>query len=83
MKSETVPKSEEFTQAVQSSNRDDVLAFCNEKSAKVKGDEGETWKFLSMMFSQDAKRELINHLGFEDVLPKDPVEEVPQEAGNS
>lgn len=82
MQSETIPKSEEFSQAIQTGNREDVLSFCNDKSTKIKGDDGETWKFLSMMFSQDAKRELINHLGFEDVLPKDTPQEVAQETGN-
>lgn len=78
---ETIPESSEFVRVVQSTDRNQVLSYCTNKCNENSESEGETWKFLAMMFSQDAKRELMNHLGFKDFLPVEPVENEDPEPG--
>lgn len=35
------------------------------------GDEAETWSFLGLLFEDDARRELLKRMGFEDFMVKE------------
>lgn len=64
---ESIPNSEEFDAAIRSGDRDTVSEYCRSKEIKTSGNDRETWEMLRLMFSTDAKRQLLTHLGFKDI----------------
>eukprot|EP00210_Caulerpa_lentillifera_P002066 g1981.t1 len=76
---EAIPQSTDFSQAMKSGDRDRVLEYCKMKTMSLgSGKEQEVWKMLGLMFSDDAKHQLLIHLGFADVvdlLKTEPVVE--------
>lgn len=71
MEAESVPQSETFDAAIRSGDRDQLSEYCTTKKRLSAGEDSETWELLGLMFSVDAKRQLLLHLGFDDVeLPQ-------------
>ncbi|EIE18851.1 hypothetical protein COCSUDRAFT_49081 [Coccomyxa subellipsoidea C-169] len=44
--------------------------FCSAKAASGPAEDAEVWAFMEVQFHEDPKRQLLAHLGFEDVLPQ-------------
>lgn len=76
---EIIPQTDDFNQAMKSGDRDRVQEYCQSKIRCLgKGNEQEIWKMLGLMFSDDAKHQLLVQLGFADVvdlLKTEPVAE--------
>lgn len=65
---ELVQRSEEFEKAIAGGDRGVLREFCGQKTVAIEGDEKETWSFLSVMFEDDCRRQLLARLGFGDAL---------------
>ncbi len=65
---ELVSRSESFEQAITGGDKNALKQFCDSKAGTVKGDEAETWSFLGVLFEEDARRQLLNQLGFADAV---------------
>lgn len=67
-----VARSESFEQAIAGGDRSSLRCFCATKGAEAGAtgsqDEAETWAFLSVLFEDDARRQLLGRLGFGDAL---------------
>lgn len=71
LEAEAHPKTDAFDAVIRSGDRDQLTEYCKTKSDRIGGNDKETWEMLGLMFSTDAKRQLLNHLGFEDIqLPQ-------------
>ena len=71
VEAESVPQTESFDAAVRSQDRDLLADYCMTKQKTLNGEEKETWEVLGFMFSPDAKRQLLVHLGFDEIeLPQ-------------
>jgi hypothetical protein len=65
---ELVSRSESFEQAIAGGERSVLQQFCGAKAGEVAGDEAETWSFLGVLFEDDARRQLLEKLGFADAI---------------
>lgn len=63
-----VVRSESFEKAIAGGEKGTLKEYCVSKSQTSQDAEGETWSFLSILFDDDARRQLLIRLGFEDVL---------------
>lgn len=67
-----VQHSESFESAIAGGDRTTLQSFCGQKAtaalSRGLADEAETWTFLSVLFEEDARRQLLAKLGFEDSL---------------
>lgn len=82
---ELVARSEAFEQAIAGGDRSALCRYCDAKAAEVGGkapEEAETWAFLGLMFAEDARRQLLSKLGFNDCLPAAPAAEGPAANGD-
>lgn len=61
-------RSESFEQAIAGGDKNALKQFCDSKAGDTSGDEAETWSFLSVLFEEDARRQLLNQLGFADAV---------------
>lgn len=61
-----VAGAEAFEQSVASGERGNLRNFCiNKKNSVMDTDEKETWEFLQVLFEEDARRQLLAHLGLQ------------------
>ncbi|KAJ9529449.1 hypothetical protein QJQ45_013699 [Haematococcus lacustris] len=79
---ELVARSEAFEAAIAGGDKTTLLSYCEVKAKAGKAadvssmqpgasgsqEDGETWAFLSLLFENDARRELLRQLGFQDML---------------
>ena len=56
---ELVAASTEFEQALGGGDRDALRGVCDAKSAELPGEEGETWSFLRIHFSEPDPRRCV------------------------
>ncbi|KAK3253493.1 hypothetical protein CYMTET_37261 [Cymbomonas tetramitiformis] len=71
---EVVDRSAKFEQAVSSTDKGALKSYCLEKEEAAEGDDAEkdVWSFMKLLFEENARRQLLDHLGFES------AEEVPE-----
>ena len=60
--------SSEFEDAVKGGDTEALIKFCEAKKRMAKGEEHEAWTFMSILFTEDARREMLRHLEFGDAL---------------
>jgi protein transport protein SEC31 len=60
--------SSEFENAVKSGDSHELINFCNVKKAHASEEDREAWTFMSILFADDARREMLRHLEFGDAL---------------
>jgi protein transport protein SEC31 len=64
-----VQHSEAFEASIAGGDRAALRDFCNHKAAAAAaGEEAETWTFMGVLFEDDARRQLLQKLGFADAL---------------
>ncbi|KAI8473947.1 MAG: hypothetical protein J3K34DRAFT_161809 [Monoraphidium minutum] len=64
-----VQHSELFESSIAGGDRGALRDFCATKAAAAQGtDEAETWTFMGVLFEDDARRQLLQKLGFADAL---------------
>lgn len=79
---ELIARSEAFERSIRPSpeaavDRGLLKELCATKAAAGGGAERETWQLMGILFEEEARRQLLLHLGFEDALPV-PEPETPQ-----
>lgn len=82
---ELVARSEAFERSIRPSpeaavDRGLLKDLCATKAAAAGGAERETWQLMGILFEEEARRQLLLHLGFEDALPAPEPETQPPEA---
>ncbi len=66
-----VARSEEFEHIISSADRTALRTFCatkQQEAAAAAPEEAETWSFLSVLFEDDARRQLLSKLGFAEAM---------------
>ena len=62
----------EFEAAVKSNDEQQLKALCDARAQSidpsVSSEDKETWAFMSILFSDDARRRMLEHLNFSDAL---------------
>ena len=62
----------EFHAAIKSNDEQELKALCDaraqSKDPSVSSEDKETWAFMSILFSDDARRRMLEHLNFSDAL---------------
>jgi protein transport protein SEC31 len=58
----------EFEKVIKSGETDELINFCNTKRADAPAEDKEAWTFMSILFTEDARREMLRHLEFGDAL---------------
>lgn len=77
-----IARSEAFERAIRPTpesavDRGLLKELCASKAAAAGGAERETWQLMGILFEEEARRQLLMHLGFEDALPT-PEPDTPQ-----
>jgi len=49
----------EFEKVIKSGETDELINFCNTKRADAPADDKEAWTFMSILFTEDARREML------------------------
>lgn len=65
-----IERSDAFGKAISSKDTNTLRDFCGIKAASGSAgqEEAETWQFLSVLFEDDARRQLLAKLGFSEAL---------------
>lgn len=58
----------EFEDVVKGGDMEVLIKFCEVKKCMVKGEEYEVWTFMSILFIEDVRREMLCYFEFGDVL---------------
>ena len=62
----------EFQAAIKSNDEQQLKALCDARSQSkdpsISSEDKETWAFMSILFSDDARRRMLEHLNFSDAL---------------
>ena len=62
----------EFQAAIKSNDEQQLKALCDaraqSKDPSISSEDKETWAFMSILFSDDARRRMLEHLNFSDAL---------------
>ena len=71
LETESVPQSDVFDVVLRTGDREKISEYCKSRQGSVSGEEKETWQMLGLMFSNDAKNQLLTQLGFDPAdLPR-------------
>ena len=60
--------SADFEEAIKSGNPEQMIEFCETKKRRAVGDDQEAWAFMSILFANNARQEMLRHLEFGDAL---------------
>jgi len=64
-----------FEAAVAGNDKAALKAYCEEKATGAAGsDDAEVWSFMKLLFEDDARRQLMDHLGFQKAEEPEAVE---------
>mmetsp|Transcript_24380 Transcript_24380/g.43410 ORF Transcript_24380/g.43410 Transcript_24380/m.43410 type:complete len:1160 (-) Transcript_24380:43-3522(-) len=79
-----IARSEAFEQSIQGGDKGALREFCvNKEITAPETDDKETWSFLRILFEEDARRQLLAHLGFETAPKQDAQAEVSTDPAGS
>ncbi len=73
----------ELTQLVSDPSKETMVGFCKKKQeSSTSKEEQELWEFMKIMFEGDARKQLLEHLGFKPAEEQVPAAEVEEPAAN-